>query len=179
MCFTSIQNLTTKTIFETCEMNRLKPIFSNGLDTSQHIRVHVFIMCPTFLLPRYVLVSLIARAIAALSNRLCPSRLSVSRLTPSPLLVIDAETYWFSSRLLLTGYLAVSFTYTVSSAEVSGQWRLINYAAYWISISKNFNSQLTLKVLPASNGEGFKVLLWGLVIVPLLWYFKDWLPTKW
>lgn len=159
MSFTSTQNLTTKTIFRTFNSRWIDGSpFSTGLATSQHIWVHVFIMCPTSLLPSCVLVSLIARAIAALLSHLCTSRLSFSRFTPSPLLVIDAEIYWFSSWLLLTGHLAVSFTYAVSSAEVfSGQWRLINYAAYWILISKIIihRVQLTLKVFLGLQQRSF------------------------
>lgn len=78
-------------------------LFSIGFTASQHITEHVFITCPTSLLPHSAAVSLIARAIAALLSCPCPSHLSFSHLAPSPFLLIDAETYWFLSQLLLTG----------------------------------------------------------------------------
>lgn len=71
--------------------------FSSGFTTSPHITVHVLIMCR---LPVFLSASLPAASSACL----CPPTplcLSSSHLTPSPLLVIYAETYWFLSRLLL------------------------------------------------------------------------------
>lgn len=149
--------------------------FCSGFTTSLHNTVHMFIMCPTSLLSSCALVSLTAPAISALLSCLCPSRLSFSHLTP--LQAIDAETYWFLSRLLLTVHLGVSFTYTVSSTK--GFFRSVKENQLHCPLDfnfQNFNSwgAADIEALQQHRTKGvFKVMLWGLILAPLLRYFKD------
>lgn len=135
----------------------MESLLSNSFATSLHITGHVFHIPASFM---HSSSASLPDAVAASFSRLRLSYLSLSHLNPSTFLVIDAETYWFSSRLLLAGHLAVSFTCAESTAR--GFFRSVKEDQLHSLLDFNFQNfsfihrvQLTLKLFHKFQTRGF------------------------